>query len=244
MSNRADLGIWGGVIAAGDGRRLRADGYRMSKPMVPVAGRPLMELALERFRAAGIRRLTIIINESSDDCRQWLQRHAEDFDLDLIVRTTPSSCASFQVVADRLAGGPSVITTVDAVVRPDDFRTFVLRAAALPDDAMALGLTEQVDDENPLWAALGPDGRIRQLGGPRGTHVTAGLYWLPKAPLVQPPVSFPRLRDYLGWLVTAHERVHGIVLPTVFDVDRASDIVAVEAAEVSRAAVAGANERS
>jgi NDP-sugar pyrophosphorylase family protein len=45
--------IQGGIIAAGHGTRLRADGYRVSKPMVPVAGRPLIDLTLERFRAAG-----------------------------------------------------------------------------------------------------------------------------------------------------------------------------------------------
>src|SRR5262249_35550802 len=85
--------VQGGIIAAGHGTRLRADGYLVSKPMVPVAGRPLIDLTLARFRAAGVRRLTIIINESSDDCRQWLHQHVRDFDLDLIVRTTPSSYA-------------------------------------------------------------------------------------------------------------------------------------------------------
>ena len=39
----------GGIIAAGIGSRLRADGYRVSKPMVPVAGRPLIKHALDRF---------------------------------------------------------------------------------------------------------------------------------------------------------------------------------------------------
>ena len=42
--------LQGGIIAAGEGSRLRADGYRVSKPMVPVAGRPLIDLALDRFR--------------------------------------------------------------------------------------------------------------------------------------------------------------------------------------------------
>src|SRR5712671_905907 len=96
--------IQGGIVAAGPGARL------------PVGGRPLIELTLERFRAAGIRRLTVIINDTSNDCRQWLRDHTADFDLDLIVRTTPSSWASFQVVADRLLGGPAVITTIDAVL--------------------------------------------------------------------------------------------------------------------------------
>jgi hypothetical protein len=53
------------------------------------------------FRAVGIRRLTIIINDTSDDCRQWLRDHGGDFGLDMIVRTTPSSYASFQLVVGR-----------------------------------------------------------------------------------------------------------------------------------------------
>src|SRR5260221_13763369 len=104
--------------------------------MVPVAGRPLIDLTLERFRAAGIRRLTIIINDTSDDCRQWLRDHARDFDLDLIVRTTPSSYASFRIVADRLAGAPAMITTIDTVMPVNDFCTFVESAADLPSNAV------------------------------------------------------------------------------------------------------------
>jgi NDP-sugar pyrophosphorylase family protein len=224
--------LQGGIIAAGHGARLRADGYRVSKPMVPVAGRPLIELTLERFRAAGIRRLTVIINDTSDDCRQWLGDHTADFDLDLIVRTTPSSWASFQIVADQLRGGPAVITTIDAVLPVSDFCTFVRSAAGLATNCVALGLTDHVDDENPLWATLdAADGRIRQLGGGCGTHVTAGLYWLPAQRPAQPALNFARLRDYLGWLVAQHHPVYGIVLPCVFDIDRARDIAAAEARE-------------
>jgi NDP-sugar pyrophosphorylase family protein len=227
--------IHGGIIAAGHGTRLRADGYRVSKPMVPVAGRSLIDLTLDRFRAVGIRRLTIIINDTSDDCRQWLREHAGDFDFELIVRTTPSSYASFQVVADRLAGAPAAITTIDAVMPAGDFCTFVKSAADRTRNVVALGLTKHVDGENPLWATLDEaSGRIRQLGGSHGTHVTAGLYWLPAERLPEPPISFARLRDYLGWLVAEHQPVCGIVLPRVFDIDSARDIAAAEAAEFDR----------
>ncbi|HEY6861628.1 MAG TPA: NDP-sugar synthase [Pseudolabrys sp.] len=223
--------LQGGIIAAGVGSRLRADGYRVSKPMVPVAGRPLIDLALDRFRAVGIRRLTIIINDRSDDCRQWLSDHGGDFDLDIIVRATPSSYASFQLVVDRLARAPAVITTIDAIMPVNDFLTFVKSAIGLAKDAVVLGLTDYVDDENPLWATLdAADGRIRQLGGNVGTHVTAGLYWLPAQRPAEPATGFARLRDYLGWLVAEHQPVYGIVLPRVFDIDRARDIVAAELA--------------
>ena len=170
-----------GVIAAGHGMRLRADGYRSSKAMTSVGGRPLIDHALERFRAVGVRRVTIIINEESDDCRQWLERNAGDLDLDLdiVVRTTPSSYASFELVARRLAGKPALITTVDSILPVDDFRMFVRSAAAFPKNAVVLGVTTHVNDENPLWATLDAQGRIRALGGQSGSHVTAGLYWLP-----------------------------------------------------------------
>src|ERR1700744_5917836 len=100
----ASLALRGGIIAAGHGTRLRADGYRVSKPMTPVNGEPLIGHALERLRAVGIRRTTVIVNEESADCRQWLSDHSSDFDLDVIVRTTPSSYASFHIVAAQLAG--------------------------------------------------------------------------------------------------------------------------------------------
>src|SRR5262245_43168227 len=138
--------LQGGIIAAGEGNRLRADGYRFSKPMVPVGGRPLIDHALDRFRSVGIRCLTIVINEASDDCRQWLEGHAGDFDLDVIVRTTPSSYATFQLIAGRLASAPAIITTVDTVMPADDFRFFVKSASGFADAAVVLGVNEHLDD--------------------------------------------------------------------------------------------------
>jgi NDP-sugar pyrophosphorylase family protein len=220
----------GGIIAAGHGTRLRADGYRVSKPMTPVGGQPLMSHALARFRAVGVRKATVIVNEGSDDCRQWLRDHAQDFDLDLIVRTTPSSYVSFQLVAARLAGAPALITTVDSVMPVDAFQRFVMAAARLSEDAFALGLTGHVDDENPLWATTDADGRVLRLGGDRGEYVTAGVYWLPTHRGAEPTMSFDRLRDYLKWLVDAARPVYGIVLPLVFDIDRAHDVEAAEEA--------------
>ena len=227
--------IRGGIIAAGEGSRLRADGYRVSKPMVPVAGRPLIGHALDRFRSVGIRRLTVVINEASDDCRQWLKGHAGDFDIDMIVRSTPSSYATFRLVADRLADAPAVITTVDTIMPVDQFETFVASASRFPDDAVVLGVTDHVDDENPLWVTLDTsNGRIGHIGGSNGSHVTAGLYWLPAKRPVNPAEDFARLRDYLGALVAGGQAVYGIVLPCVFDIDRARDVAAAESAVPGR----------
>jgi NDP-sugar pyrophosphorylase family protein len=230
----ASLALRGGVIAAGHGTRLRAEGYRVSKPMTPVGGRPLIEHALGRFRAVDIDKVTVIVNEESDDCRRWLADHSEDLDLDVIVRTTPSSYASFELVAARLAGAPGVITTVDAIMPVEAFRQFVDSAASFPDDAVVLGLTGHVDDDNPLWATVSENGRIARLGGAQGSHVTAGIYWLPAHRVAAPTEGFDRLRDYLKWFVDEGHPVYGVVLPLVFDIDRAHDVEAAEQAGFRR----------
>ena len=226
------LGILrGGIIAAGAGTRLRADGWRESKPLVPVAGKPLIGHALDRFRAAGIQRPAILINEEGDDCRQWLKERGELAGIDLIVRTTASSYDSFCLIAARLGGMPAVITTVDSVMAPDDFLQFLLRAMDFPPDAIVLGLTEHVDDERPLWAHLdGQSGRIRALGGTSGRYVTAGLYVIPGQWSIAPAADFERLRDYLSWLVIMDWPVYGVVVSRVFDIDRQRDIAAAEQA--------------
>lgn len=218
----------GGIIAAGEGSRLRVGGSVSSKPMVRVAGRPLIAHAVDRFRAARMRSLCIIVNDASDDCRRWLEANCGDLDLDLIVRTTPSSYASFRIVAEHLAGAPAVIATVDSLMAARDFCDFVEGAQHL-DDAVVLGLTGHVEDEAPLWATLDPaGGRICDLGGASGSHVTAGLYALPAQHSMECAREFERLRAYLAWLVATGRNVRGLVVPRVVDVDRIEDIAAAE----------------
>ena len=61
-----------------------------------------------------------------------------------------------------------------------------------------------------------------------------GLYWLPAQPSAAPTASFDRLRDYLKWLVDEGQPVYGVVLPLVFDIDRAHDVEAAELAGLCR----------
>jgi NDP-sugar pyrophosphorylase family protein len=205
--------------------------------MTRIGGRPLIDHAIDRFHAAGIASVSVLINAESPDALAHLRARG---DVDLVVRTTPSSFASFQLMAERLAGSRAVVTTVDAIMPDAAFARFVGEAAALPADAVGLGVTSHVDDEKPLWADLDADGRIVRLGGGPARHVTAGLYVIPAA---MPPFggrSFARLRDYLGALAAEGFPVHGLVLPQVFDVDRPSDIAEAERAMAQHPITEGA----
>ena len=219
----------GGVIAAGEGRRLRDSGYTIPKPMVPVAGVPLIEGVIQNFLAAGIASLTVILNEDERDCADWLAARFPALDLRLIVRTTASSLESFARVLAAAPAGPIVVSTVDAWCRPADFVAFVEAARRRPADAVVLAVTPLVADESPLWAVLDDDGRIRDLGGASGNVVTAGMYVVPeRVRALAPPAGLGRLREFLAWLVRRGEMVYGVTIDTVVDVDRAADIELAE----------------
>jgi len=166
----------GGIIAAGEGSRLRQAGWMVPKPMVPVAGVPLIESTIRNFIAAGITRLSIIVNEQERECAAWVQTRFPALELRLIVKTTASSLESFREVTREAESGRMLVSTVDAWCRPADFARFVDAARRRPIEATVLAVTPLVEDEKPLGAVLDADGRVLSLGGAAPALVTAGMY--------------------------------------------------------------------
>jgi NDP-sugar pyrophosphorylase family protein len=224
------LTLDGGVLAAGDGSRLRADGYPMPKLMVRVAGVPLIEHVVGNFVAAGITPVSIIVNEEANLDANWVRTRFPEWDIRVLTKTTRSSLESFQELARQAHAKRTLISTVDAWCPVDDFLRFVEAARRHPDDTTVIAVTPFVADECPLWATLSRDGRVTRLGGGAGTVVTAGLY-LVSEPVRRLIVRHPtgRLRDCLAWLVESGEPVYGLSIPAVVDVDRAEDVALAEA---------------
>lgn len=221
-------GCRGGIIAAGDGSRLRAAGFSMPKPLVPVAGVPLLDWVIGNFLAAGITSLVIIVNEQARECRDRVHARFPDLDAEVIVKTTASSLESFCEVSRRLGGGRALISTVDAWCRPADFTGFVHAAFRRPPDTSVLAVTPLVADDKPLWVTLDGDGRVRTLGGTAGTRVTAGIYLLSERARAASPPRLGRLREYLEWLLRQGEPLYAETIQNVVDVDRQSDVALAE----------------
>ena len=222
--------VRGGIIAAGAGSRLRADGWRVPKPLVEVAGLPLIGAVLRNFTAAGITAITIIVNQEERDCIQWVGARYPDLEVDFIVKTTASSLESFEEVTARGPDGPMLVSTVDAWCAAEDFARFAARAAARPDEATVLAVTPLVDDEKPLWVTLGAGGRVDAIGVPGSGLVTAGVYRVSaRARRVAAAPRLGRLREYLEWLHRSGEPLYGEIIETVVDVDRGLDVAAAEA---------------
>lgn len=62
------------VLAAGYGTRLRPLTDRMPKPLVPVAGRPMIEYALDKLRTFGIEEVVINVSHLREQLTEYLAR--------------------------------------------------------------------------------------------------------------------------------------------------------------------------
>ena len=219
----------GGIIAAGEGSRLRRAGFAMPKPMVPIAGVPLIESVIHNFHAARIAPLAIIMNEQERACVDWVRARFPDLDVEFIVKTTRSSLESFGEVIARYPGGRMLVSTVDAWCVETDFVHFVEAAARRPAEATVLAVTPLVADENPLRVSMTADGRVTDVGGDAGDLVTAGMYLVPeRVRTLRAPAGLGRLREFLAWLARSGAPVYGEVIERVVDVDRAEDVALAE----------------
>jgi NDP-sugar pyrophosphorylase family protein len=219
----------GGIIAAGEGSRLRQAGFVMPKLMVPVAGVPLVESVIRNFQAARIAPLAIIMNEQERACVDWVRGRFPELAVEFIVKTTRSSLESFGEVIARHPGGRMLVSTVDAWCAEVDFVHFVDAATQRPVDATVLAVTPLIADEKPLRVVVASDGRVTEVGGDAGDLVTAGIYLVSeRVRALRPPAGLDRLRDFLTWLVRTGAPVYGEVIERVVDVDRPDDIALAE----------------
>jgi NDP-sugar pyrophosphorylase family protein len=218
-------GIRAGILAAGEGSRLREDGWAMAKPLVPVEGVPLIEHVIGNFLEAGIETLAIIFNAREEDCARFVRSRFPGAPIQILVKTTASSYESYREILGVLPPGPALVSTVDAWCPRADFVEFARKANETPDEETVLAVTPFVSDEKPLWVHLEEDGAITRIGGDSGNAVTAGIYRFSQLARARPaPASLGRLREYLAWLLESGESIRGISIETVVDVDRASDV--------------------
>lgn len=238
-----------GIIAAGEGSRLSAEGIKEAKPLVKVCGSPLIDRLLRVFMKEGADAIAVICNDSMPDVRRHLesiQREGLDgcaVPLRFVVRSTPSSMHSLAALRPLLGNGSFVLTTVDTVFREDEFHCYVdafRRSAAVGRDGV-MGVTDYVDDEKPLW--VGTDAGLHVTGyydtqddapaDARPSFVSAGIYgltascWSTLEGCIQRGEH--RMRNFQRALVRDGRGLDAFAFTKVLDVDHAADIAKAEA---------------
>ena len=119
------------IPVAGKGTRLRPHTHTIPKPLVNVAGKPILAHIIDALRAAGVTRMAFVIDRRGDTIPEFVRQTYPDLDVEFVE----------QPVADGLGGaihrtrhfgrgGPLLILLGDTILRAD-FRAAVERDANL-----------------------------------------------------------------------------------------------------------------
>lgn len=165
------------VLAAGLGTRLRPLTDHMPKPLLPVAGRTLLDRCLDRLAEAGVRRAVVNIHWLGDRIRDHLKaRHGLEIvisdETGLLLETGGGIAKALPLLGDA----PFLAVNADLIWRdPEHEASAVQRLAASFDPAMMDGLLllqprETADGHGgPGDFFLDAGGKLRR----RGTQATA-----------------------------------------------------------------------
>lgn len=230
-----------GIIAAGEGSRLACEGVEYPKPLVRICGEPMIGRLIRIFESSGASRISVIVNERMTEVRRYLEdfQTSPGVELDLLVKSTPSSMHSFHALASRLRGcGRFILTTVDTIFRKEDFIRYVEAFSGAPAQTEGMmAVTRYIDDEKPLYVDVNPgNGQITAFCDTPASgvqYVSGGIYGLDgKAFNVLDDCvasGQSRMRNFQRALLGAGLRLQAYDMGKILDVDHAGDIVKAEA---------------
>ena len=168
-----------GIIAAGEGSRLALEGSGQPKPLVPIAGVPMIERLARIFMNCGADRIAVIVNDRNPDTASYVRRMSAHMPVDLVVKSTPTPMHSLMELAPYLGRERFCVTTVDTVFREKELADMMKAFESTSYDGL-MGVTSLIDDEKPLYVDTDSEMLIRgfldEQGGCR--YVSAGIYAL------------------------------------------------------------------
>lgn len=172
------------VLAAGLGLRMRPLTERLPKPLLPVAGRTLLDHALDRLAAAGVEAAVVNTHHLADQVARHLAARAHPR---VILSHEPELLETGGGVAKalaELAPGPFYVVNSDSLWLDGERGALERLAAAWDERRMAaLLLLEEVERANGYAGAgdfhLASDGRLqRRREGERARFLFTGIQLL------------------------------------------------------------------
>ena len=219
------------VLAGGEGSRLAAEGVPTPKPLLEVAGQPLIVALLRTLERLGCESLTCMVRADFPAVVQTLE--ASRFTPPFTLRTcsTPSSAHTLVEGLQAVPDGPVFCTMVDTVMRPHDWAAaYAATADHLAGGADAvLVVTPFIHDESPLYVTRDREGLARSLGSTPGgdARVSGGVYGFGPAARQTARDALAdgvqRMRGFLQRLIADGARVATVEVPQIIDLDRRSD---------------------
>ncbi len=221
------------IVAAGEGSRMVHEVVALPKPLVELEGKPMIGRLIDLFASYEPESLTIIINNSMNDVRQYLESIVSGlaFPVEIIQKDTSGSMESVYEVSHAFDRGKTVLSTVDSVFSRDEWNKFIRDFAANMSDDGLFPVTDFIDDEKPLYVDTDAEGYItafRDEPSPNDFYISGGIYGI--TPECNKVLARCRergvhsLRGYQRTLVAEGLRLKAYPFSKIVDVDHAGDI--------------------
>ena len=224
-----------GIIAGGEGSRLREEGAGLPKPLMDVGGEPMVARLIEIMRSAGAQNVTVLLNRDMPEVEGFLNFLQDDLKLhiNVICDKTPSSFHSLLALVEAMNPQDKfVVCTVDSVFKAADFFDYCATFAKMSDQIDALmGVTDFIEDEKPLYVTTDQEMNITSFSDSYTDniqYISAGIYGLRKRiiPFLKAcdTEGVRRMRNFQRQLLSHHYILKAYDMGKVIDADHLSDI--------------------
>lgn len=231
-----------GIIAAGEGSRLTADGYQGFKPMVEIAGERLVERLIRIFLASDATAIYVILNTRQKEVGQWIEQlpivTKASVPLEIIYQDTPSSFHSLAALVDHMAENDKkelCISTIDPVFKEHQFGNYIQAFKEAPEVDGLMAVTSFVEDDKPLHVYTDGGTRITRFASTAKEGepwISGGIYLLRQGaisltgPALAAGVS--KMRNFQQTLLDHGLLLKAFDLGRIIDIDHVSDIARAE----------------
>jgi D-glycero-alpha-D-manno-heptose 1-phosphate guanylyltransferase len=181
------------LLAGGFGSRIKALYPHLPKPMIPIAGRPFLEWAIQYWARQGIMRFVVSLGYLAEAATDYfMTRPPDGLDIATVVEPQPlGTGGAVRFAAQATTADPLVIANGDSLVAAD-----IAPVRALLDqdaiDGAILGV--RVADAGRFGSlTMDADGRLTGFAEkrPGGGVINAGVYFLRRRLLARFPKQEP-----------------------------------------------------
>ncbi len=147
------------IPLAGKGTRLRPHTHLLPKPLVRVAGRPVLAHLLDDLLRFGVAEMVFIVGHLDQVVRRYMERAYPDLPVHYVVQAVQDGTAGAVKLAQPFVDEELLILFADTVFRAD-----LSPARARSPESSAVIWTREVDD---YWkygvVVVGPDGAMTRI---------------------------------------------------------------------------------
>ena len=169
------------VLAAGEGTRMRPLTAAQPKPMLPVAGKPLLEHTLDRAVAAGADRLIVVVGYESDRVRTHFGSQHGGVDLEYAVQDQQRGTAdAVNAASSLLTDDPFVVLNGDALYDQESLNTLYSNGPAVGsyrvENPSAYGVLQLAAHDDSQVTGV-----VEKPANPESNLINTGAYVFPAA---------------------------------------------------------------